>query len=60
MEGTVARKLTRNLEDREIFPANRGGGGGGGGSDKENAHGKMQLHLHMTCTKELCQNWLHH
>ena len=53
MEGTVARKLARDLEDREILPENRGGGGGGGGgSDQENAHGKMQLHLHMRCTKD--------
>ena len=48
MEGTVARKLARDLEDREILPENKGGGG----SDQENAHGKMQLHLHMTCTKD--------
>ena len=31
MEGTVARKLARDLEDTEILPENRGGGGGGGG-----------------------------
>ena len=29
MEGTVARKLARDLEDREILPENRGRGGGG-------------------------------
>ena len=29
-----------------------GGRGGGGGSDQENAHRKMQLHLHMACTKD--------
>ena len=48
MEHTVARKLTRDLEDREmeIFPANQRG------SDQENAYGKMQLHLHMTCMKD--------
>ena len=46
MEHTVARKLIRDLEDREIHPANQGG------SDQENAYGKMQLHLHMTCMKD--------
>ena len=46
MERTVARKLARDLEDREILPENRGG------SDQKNAHGKMQLHLHMKCTKD--------
>ena len=30
MERTVARKLARDLEEREILPANHGGGGGGG------------------------------
>ena len=34
MEGTVARKLARDLEDREILPENRGGGGGGGQTRK--------------------------
>ena len=46
MECTVARKLTRDLENREVLPANQRG------SDQENAHGKMQLHLHMTCTRD--------
>ena len=46
MERIVARKLTRDLEDREVLPANQGG------SDQENAQGKMQLHLQMTCTKD--------
>ena len=36
MECLVARKLDRDLKDR--------------GSDQENAHGKMQLPLHMKCT----------
>ena len=40
LECIVARKLARNLQDREIFPANRGKVGRGG-SDQESAHGKM-------------------
>ena len=39
MERTVARKLAGDLENRE-------------NSDQENPHGKIQLHLHMTCTKD--------
>ena len=46
MERIVARKLARDLEEREILPANQEG------SDQYNAHGKIQLHLHMTCTKD--------
>ena len=39
------QKLARDLEQRDILPANQEG------SDQENAHGKIQLHLHLTCTK---------
>ena len=46
MERIVARKLARDLEERKIFLANQEG------SDQYNAHGKIQLHLHMTCTKD--------
>ena len=35
MECIVARKLARDLEDREILPANRGGGWGGGGGFRQ-------------------------
>ena len=41
-ERIVSRKLTRNLEGREILLDNqkrRVGKGGGWGSDQENAHG---------------------
>ena len=31
VEGIVARKLARDLEDRELLPANRGVGEGGSG-----------------------------
>ena len=52
MERIVARKHVRDLENREILPLNQGGGGSG----QENVHGKMQLHLHMTCSKEDAYN----
>ena len=45
MERTVSRKLARDLEEREILPANQEG------LDQYNAHGKIKLDLHMTCTK---------
>ena len=37
MEGTVARKLARDLEDREILPENKGGGFRPGKCSWENA-----------------------
>ena len=40
MERTVARKLARDLEDREILPENRGGGGGGGVQTRKMLMGK--------------------
>ena len=47
MEGIVARKLARDLEDREIFPANQGGRGrgqrGGGGEGGGGRPGKLHL-----------------
>ena len=46
MERIVARKLARDLEERKILPANQEG------SDQYNAHVKIQLHLHMTYTKD--------
>ena len=42
----VGRKLARYLEEREVLPVNQEG------SDQYNAHGKIQLHLHMTYTKD--------
>ena len=42
----VGRKLARYLEEREILPVNQGD------SDQYNAHGKIQLHLNMTYTKD--------
>ena len=52
MERIVAKKLSRDLADREILPENGGGGGGGGASEQENANGKIHLNLYMTCTKD--------
>ena len=46
MERLVGRKLARHLKEREILPADQEGW------DQYNAHGKIQLHLHMTCTKD--------
>ena len=42
MERTIARKLSRNLEDRKILPANH----------EEFQTRKMQMHLHITSTKD--------
>ena len=46
MERNVARKLARDLEDKEILSADQWG------SDQRMHMGKMQLHLHMTRTKD--------
>ena len=46
MECFVARKLARDLKDREILSANRGVGVGGVQTRK------MQLHLHMMYMKD--------
>ena len=47
MERIVVRKLARDLEDREIQPhANQGF------QTKKMHMGKMQQHLHITCTKD--------
>ena len=53
----VGRKLVRYLEEREILPVNQGD------SDQYNAHGKIQLHLNMTYTKDSRgknKQWLWH
>ena len=53
-ERIVSRKLTRDLEGREILLDNqrrRVGKGWGGGVQTRKMHmGKMQPHLHVTCT----------
>ena len=49
-ECIVSGKLARDLEGREILPANQREGGGGGGQTRKMHMGKMQPHLHMTCT----------
>ena len=55
MERIVATHETRQRPRGErdtLCKSLGGGGGGGGGADQENAHGKVQLHLQMTCTKD--------